>query len=110
MEIGRASCRERVGVGGVGVCGVVDNKKGGGVAGVGWRERGVRESKTKERKGKAGDGGALEEEEGITREGEVMKTGAVEIESFLIFRTIFQVSAYSLMFSLLQLCNSLCFY
>lgn len=38
-----------------------------------------------------------------------MKTGVMEIESFLIYRTIFQVSAYSLLFPFLQLCNSLAF-
>lgn len=43
------------------------------------------------------------EEERIKREGEVMKTKAMEMESLLIFWTIFLEFAHSLMFAFLQL-------
>lgn len=66
------------------------------------------ESKTKEGKGNVEDGGKLEVgwAKRIKKEGEVMKTGAREVESLLIFRTIFLLFPYSLMFTFLQLHNS----
>lgn len=78
----------------------------------GERERGVRvENKREERecRGWGSIRGRVEEER-IQREGEVMKTGAMEMESLLIFRTIFLVCVYSLMFAFLHRHDSLCFY
>lgn len=48
-------------------------------------------------------------EERIKREGEVVETGEMEMESSLIFRTIFLLFAYSLMFAFSQLHNASCF-
>lgn len=61
------------------------------------RERGVRvENKREERecRGWGSIRGRVEEER-IKREGEVMKTGAMEMESLLIFRTIFLVCLFT---------------
>lgn len=54
------------------------------------------------------DGGELEVgwKRRIKQEGEVMKTGAREVESLLIFRTIFLPFLYSPVFTFLQLHNS----
>lgn len=75
------------------------------------RERGGEgcESRNK-REGREGRGwGSIrfrEGEEKIKREGEVMKTGAMEMESLLIFRTGFLLFAHSLMdASLLLYCT-----
>lgn len=63
------------------------------------------ENKREEREGRGwGSIRGRVEEERIKRKGEVMKTGAVEIESLLIFRTISPVFAYSLMVAFF--CNS----
>lgn len=48
-------------------------------------------------------------EERIKREGEVVETGEMEMESSLIFRTIFLLFAYSLMFAFSQLHSASCF-
>ncbi len=69
------------------------------------------ENKREEREGR-GWGSVTDrvEDERIKREGEVVKTGMMEIESSLVFRATFLVFAYSLTFAFFQLYIPLCFH
>lgn len=68
--------------------------------------RGENKREGRERRGWGSIRGRVGEER-IKREGEVVETG--EMESSLIFRTIFLLFAYTLVFAFSQLHNASCF-